>query len=119
MPITAVGAGINGNLMVDGHVVIAVVVESLRGAPLVTTVAGRLPRSQGELALGATTMRQLGLHLGSQALVATAGNGALPRSVFRVVGEVVFPPSSQTGGLGTGALIPLADVLARRCPSRP
>jgi hypothetical protein len=115
--ITDVTVGITGNLVIDGHVVISLVAQNLRGRLLMTTVAGRLPSGQGEVALGATTLHQLGLHLGSTVLV-SAGK-ALPESRSRVVGEVVFAPNAQTGGLGTGALALLSNVLAKRCPPGP
>jgi ABC-type lipoprotein release transport system permease subunit len=100
----------------------AVPVESLaglsvRGGPLFSAVAGRLPRGPGEVALGAVTMRQVRAGLGDTVRVTVPAPGGRPRSApFRVVGMVSFPLISGTVGLGHGALYPLEGLTAVACP---
>ena len=73
--ITDIAIGGGGGVMIDGRVVSALAGAALRGPfPLVTSV-GRLPRTTSEVALGATTLRQLGAHVGSE----RAGHGRSSR----------------------------------------
>jgi ABC-type lipoprotein release transport system permease subunit len=117
--ISAITAGIGGDVTVDGKVVDALAGQSLRGPMLLTAVAGRLPRADGEVDLGATTMRQLGVHVGSLVKVTIPNSTASTGSSFRVVGSLAFPPDFGVGGLGTGAVFTLNGLLGGRCPPGP
>ena len=117
--ISAITAGIGGDVAIDGKVVDALAGQSLRGPLLLTTVTGRLPRADGEVDLGATTMRQLGVHIGSLVRVTISNSPASRSSSFRVVGSSAFPPDFGVGGLGTGAVFTINGLLGGRCPPGP
>jgi hypothetical protein len=91
-----------------------------RGPLLLSAADGRLPAGRGEIALGASTMRQARAHIGSVVQVGvTAPDGAARRASFRVVGLVSFPSDFGTGGLGTGAALTTAGYTAAQCPPSP
>jgi hypothetical protein len=74
-----------------------------RGPLLLSAADGRLPGRRGEVALGASTMRQARAHIGSVVQVGvTSPDGAARTAPFRVVGLVSFPVTSGPGGLGPG-----------------
>jgi hypothetical protein len=90
------------------------------GPPLLSAADGRLPSGRGEIALGASTMRQAHAHIGSVVQVdVTSSDGAARSAPFRVVGLVSFPSDFGTGGLGTGAALTTAGYIAAQCPSSP
>jgi FtsX-like permease family len=66
-------------------------------------VAGRLPRVPGEIALGASTASELGVHLGDDVDLAFGAS----KSRVKVVGTIVMPALgpflSDRAGLGNGA----------------
>ena len=113
--ITDIAIGGGGGVMIDGRVVSALAGAALRGPfPLVASV-GRLPRTTSEVALGATTLRQLGAHVGSGVRVTVQQpTGGSRTSWYRVTGTTVFAPSDGTGGLGTGAIFTLDGLLSPR-----
>ena len=122
--IADITAGVSGEFLVDGTLVPVIAGYSIRGPLLATVIDGRLPNAVGgadnEVAMGATTLRQLGLHVGSTVRVAPTGKAHLiPSAPYRVVGTVVLSPDTQTGGLGTGAAFNLGDLLHRQCPRGP
>ncbi|HZC64416.1 MAG TPA: FtsX-like permease family protein [Streptosporangiaceae bacterium] len=91
-----------------------------RGPLLLSAADGRLPAGRGEVALGASTMRQARAHLGSVVQVGVTSPGGAARSApFRVVGLVSFPSDFGTGGLGTGAALTTAGYTAAQCPPSP
>ena len=57
---------------------------------LATTISGHLPQSGTEVALGATTQAQLGVHIGSLVRVRVGRTVEKSPPLFRVVGTVVF-----------------------------
>jgi hypothetical protein len=61
----AITAGISGDVAIDGRSVNALAGQSFRGPLLLTPINGRLPGTSHEITLGATTMRQVGAHVGS------------------------------------------------------
>ena len=80
-------------------------------------VSGRLPRRDGEIALGARTLRALDASVGST-VRAHANDGAV--RPLRVVGRVVLPgvgtyPGSDKTALGEGAVV-TAHALSRLGP---
>jgi FtsX-like permease family len=118
--ITGITGGIGDDVKINGKTVDALAGDSIRGSLLLTTVNGRSPRSDHEIALGATTMSAVHAHVGSTVAVSapTPGGGAHTSS-YRVVGTTVFPPDFGAGGLGTGAVFTLGGFLDTQCPPGP
>jgi hypothetical protein len=86
----------------------------VRGHAAPTLIEGRLPTTDDEIALGATTMRAEGVGLGDRLVVTGPAGRPLAE---RVVGRVVLPgiadyAGSDQAALGVGALLS-ADGLAR------
>ena len=107
--ISGISAGAGGDVSINGRIVVALAGQSIRGPALVTTVNGRLPRAADQVALGATTLRQVGAHIGSLVRVTAPRPGGGTRTAwYRVTGTTVFPPESGSGGLGTGAVFTLS-----------
>jgi FtsX-like permease family len=96
--------GDHGIIEIDGTVVPAIGVTTGRG-PLLspTLLLGRPPRTGREIVLGASTLRQFGLHVGDTVTVMVPGQ----RLRDRIVGEAVFPNFGQGSftptDLGVGA----------------
>ena len=65
------------------------------GATDPVLVAGRGPTGPAEIALGATTLRRVHARIGDTVLVGAETNGgrAPPPIRFRIVGEIIVPPS--------------------------
>jgi hypothetical protein len=100
-------------LEIGGKTVGAVAMQPGRGVPLIDVVRGRAPLRADEIALGATTLRNLHSHIGDSLDV---GIGSVRQS-FRIVGQAVFPrfapyPASEPTGLGVGGALTL-DGLRR------
>jgi hypothetical protein len=118
--ITVITMGGSGGVMIDGRVVSAIAGASLRGPLTLVASGGRLPRAASEVALGATTLRQLGAHVGSDVRVTVPQPaGGTRTSWYRVTGTAVFAPSDGTGGLGTGAAFTLDGLLTPQCGRLP
>ncbi len=79
--------------------------DAIRGSLHPPVLEGRWPRLASEIALGGTTMHQLGTHVGAD--IAVAGTG--PATV-RVVGRAVFQDNGFGSGLGEGAGMTLAGL---------
>jgi hypothetical protein len=114
--ISDITIGISGDISIDGRNVDSIAGQSLRGPLLVTSTDGQPPRADDEVALGATTLRQVGAHIGSfvQVKVPRPGGGTRT-SAFRVVGTAVFSPDFSTAGLGQGAVFTLGALTGSRC----
>jgi hypothetical protein len=98
----------------------AITTTAVRGPTLLSAVRGRLPRGPGEVALGVSTLRRTGSHLGSPVTVTVTDPDGTQRSArFRVVGLVAFPGDLATGGLGTGVALTTAGYLSAACPPGP
>jgi hypothetical protein len=108
----------SAQLSVNQADVRALAVSAARGPLLLSSVAGRLPAAVGEIALGPSTMRTVGVSLGGTVTVTVPGldDGRPRRARFRVVGVLAFPGEFATGGLGTGAALTTAAFLAAQCP---
>ncbi len=113
-------AGIGVDTSINGKIVNALGGQALRGSILLTAVNGRLPSAANEVALGASTMRQVGAHVGSLVHVSvTGGRGRVRTSSYRVVGTATFPPDFGVDGLGTGAFFTVEGLLGNQCPAGP
>ncbi len=105
-----------GDTPINKVVVGVIPATSLRGPLLFSTVDGHLPAGPGQIGLGATTMRQVGAHLGSVVHM-TARNRTV---AFRVVSEVSFPViAGGVVSLGTGALVTINGLFDAFCPPGP
>ncbi len=95
-------------------------VQSLRGPVLLSTVGGDLPRGDGEIGLGAATMRQVHAHVGSLLRVGFTGPSGAKRTVpFRVVSTIPIPVVGGFAGLGNGAVVTLTGYEDAVCPPGP
>ena len=95
-------------LDVDGATVTALGIHGARGRVGPTIVAGRAPRTDDEIALGARTLDRVGASIGDVVHVQPDSGGDPVR--LRVVGRVVLPglgtyPGSDKTALGDGALL--------------
>ena len=97
----------------DGVTVTALGVAPRKGEVGSTIVAGRAPRADDEVALGAKTLDRIGVSVGDTVRAKPdAGGKATP---LRVVGRVVLPglgtyPGSDKTALGEGALLTRAAL---------
>ena len=88
------------NIQLDGRPATALAYTQLRGGPIdPDVVSGRAPNAPNEVALGATTLRVLGKHVGDTVQLA-ARSTTLD---YRIVGTVVFPSLGQAQPLADGA----------------
>jgi ABC-type lipoprotein release transport system permease subunit len=106
-------------LNVDGRHVRAVVVRAVRGPALISSVDGRLPAGDQDIALGAATLRGLGAATGDPVRVTVDDpvTGAARTTRFQVTGRASFAPSFGTGGFGTGAALTVDGLLRAQCPA--
>ncbi len=115
--VTAITAGLSGDVSINGHTVAALGGQSIRGSLLLTTITGRLPAASDEVTMGTGTLREVGAHVGSVVRVSVpSAHGGTRTSAYRVVGVASFPPDFGTGGLGTGAVFDFAGFGARCTP---
>lgn len=73
--------------------------EQVKGSQHPPTSEGSWPGTEGEVALGARTMRQLGVGIGDTVTVSAGGT----QTDLEVVGKAVFPDFGFGPGLGEGA----------------
>jgi ABC-type lipoprotein release transport system permease subunit len=97
--VAAMAAVCYENIEVNGRAVTGWGWTPVRGDIEPEVVTGRVPRTPGEVALGATTLRATHTEIGST-VVARSPLGS--RS-YRVVGEVVFPQFTDPQALADGA----------------
>ena len=96
----------------------AIAVRPVRGRALLSVASGRLPNGDGQISLGAATMRQTGAQNGSIVQVTVTGPTGVTHTVpFRVVGSTSFPSDFGTGGLGAGAAMTVDSYLDALCPA--
>ena len=83
-------------------------ITPVKGSVLPPFTLGRAPRTSDEIALGATTIRELGLTVGDHVVVT---NGSLRRSLL-VTGQMVLNPSvvNDQVPFGHGALMTLGGL---------
>ena len=118
--VSAITEGFITQTSVNNVEVGAVAITAIRGQPLVSPVDGHVPNGDGQVALGATTMRHTRAHLGSLVRVAVPlPSGGHRTASFRVVSQVSFPGFSGAVSLGTGAAFTVAGFDAVACPPGP
>jgi putative ABC transport system permease protein len=115
--ITAVMVAATDEVSINGHDVVALAGRAVRGPMLLSTVDGRLPTGDQGIALGVTTLHEVGAHVGSVVRVTVQRPTGSARTVpFRVVGTASFPSDAGGGGLGTGSAFTMAGYLNAVCP---
>jgi len=115
--VTRISRGVDATTVINRVTVGGLAGEQVRGAPLFSAMAGRLPSGPGEVALGAATMREVGAGLGDVVRVTVPAPGGHHRTTpFTVVGMVSFPLLNGSASLGHGALYTLDGLTAAACP---
>jgi hypothetical protein len=117
--VEAISIGFGRAVSIGGTSIQVLAGEPIRGPVLLSTVEGQFPASVGQIALGSTTLRDVGAHLGSVVRVTFRVPGSGARTVpLRVVGEVAFPIGigNENTGLGTGAAMSSNGYLDAGCP---
>jgi hypothetical protein len=112
--VEAISIGIGRAVSIGGTSIQVVAGEAIRGPVLLSTVEGQFPHAAGQIALGSTTLRDIGAHVGSLIPVTFQVPGGGARTVpLRVVGEAAFPIGigNENTGLGTGAAMTINGLL--------
>jgi hypothetical protein len=118
--VTGITRGFGTEISIDKVTVGAVAGTPLRGGLLLATVSGHVPSADGQIGLGAATMRQVGAHVGSVVLVTvTPPSGGKRTVAFRVVSEISFPVLAGIAGLGSGAAFTISGYEDAACPPGP
>ena len=118
--VTGVTEGETVDLSIDKLSLGSVAATALRGQAAFSIVSGHFPDRDRQIALGGTTLRQVGAHLGSAVqITVTTPSGASRTLPFRVVSQVSFPVIGGTVSLGTGAVLTNAAYEAAVCPPSP
>jgi len=116
--IDAIMLAATGEVSINGHDVLAVAGQTVRGPLLLSKVDGRLPTGDHDMTLGVTTLHQVGAHVGSVLGVTVQLPSGGSRTVpFRVVGTASFPSDAGGGGLGTGSAFTMAGYQNAVCPA--
>ena len=117
--VSGIMKGFAAQVSVNKVAVGAGVVTPIKGRVLLSTVSGHVPDGDGQIGLGATTMRQAGAHLGSVVRVTVSSPSGRRRAVpFRVVSQISFPVLSGLS-LGTGSAFTSAGYQNAACPPGP
>jgi hypothetical protein len=90
---------LNNRIRVDG-----LALKQVKGEITPVVLAGRAPLRAGEVAVGAKTLRDLHLDIGQQVRLTIPAIAGL-NPLFRIVGTVVLPPTSDASRLGVGVVI--------------
>ena len=118
--VTDVTLGYASFVNVDGKSVGMIVYRSVRGDPLLTAVTGHLPDADGQIGLGAATMRALHVSVGSAVSVTVETPSGSRRTMpFRVTSEISFPVLAGVTALGTGSATTLGAYADVACPMGP
>jgi ABC-type lipoprotein release transport system permease subunit len=119
--VTKVTYGFAGKYVKIGTVTVeGVFVNVAKGPMAFSLVNGRYPKGDDQMLLGATTMSQAHLHVGSWVSVSLVNSsGKEEARTLQVVGTVTLPPTFSIGGLGVGAVLPLGAALDIACLGSP
>jgi ABC-type lipoprotein release transport system permease subunit len=95
------------DVVLGGRSIPALGIDPSRGRVAPSLVSGRVPKRANEIALGARTLRALGVNVGDTVAARLQSGGA---ESLRVVGRVVLPgfgtyPGSDKTALGEGAVV--------------
>jgi ABC-type lipoprotein release transport system permease subunit len=95
-----------------------VLIEDVKGPLTFPVVGGDLPDTDQQIALGSSTLRQLGAHIGSIVPLTTLTPfHGVHTAPFEVVGTTSFAPTWGSGGLGTGVLLTVDGAKEAVCGS--
>lgn len=119
--VTKVTWGFSGEYIQVGTTPVEGIFAKVAKGPMAfSLVDGHYPKGDSQIALGATTLHQAGLHVGSRTKVTITGpSGTASSRWFTVVGSVALPPTFSIGGLGVGAVLPFHAALLTACSSSP
>lgn len=118
--VTRITLGTSQEISVNGKTVDTVAGTAIRGPILLSMVNGHFPHRDNQISLGVTTMHQVGAHIGSFVRVAVpTPTGGTHTARFQVVSTVSMPGDVGSGGLGTGAAMPLPALFDAACPPGP
>ena len=118
--VTGITVGSAVEISVNQEAVGAIAATPIRGQLLLSAVNGHLPVADDQVGLGATTMRQVGAHVGSLVRVTvTPPSGGKRTATFRVVSQVSFPVLAGAVSLGSGAVLTTAGYDDTACPRGP
>jgi len=95
-----------GQARVDSVTVGLAGMQPVKGDLAPTTLSGRLPSADDEIALGRLTAKKLGAEVGTDLKVVTDG-GVLR---FRVTGLAVVPPIDELDGVGQDAVVTMGGL---------
>jgi hypothetical protein len=117
--VTALAAGNVGRVTLANGPVPAVGLDQLRGQVSPPIVGGRMPETDGEIAVGSRTLERLGLGVGDSVEATVPATG--DQLSLRIVGKAVFSnfdtySGSDSTKLGEGALV-TTTTLARLGPA--
>ena len=117
--ITAIMLTAQDEVSINGVSVLAIAGQAVRGPLLMSTVDGRPPTGNGDIALGTSTLHQVGADVGSVVHVTMQLPAGGTRTVpFRVVGTASFPPDAGFGGLRRGIGLHVGRLPERCVPAR-
>jgi FtsX-like permease family len=116
--ISNISEGSGTEVTINGTTVGALVVTAIRGPLLVSIASGHLPRLH-QIGLGATTMRQIGAHVGSVVRVSFSSSRQKRTVPLRVVSQVALPILDGGTSLGTGAVFSIKGYEGAACPPGP
>jgi hypothetical protein len=103
---------------INGKHVRTVAITPVRGAALLSTLDGRLPRGDRDIMLGVATMRATGARVGGTVRVTVADPDGVPHvASFHVIGRASL--NAGTGGLGNGAVMTTRAFVSTQCPAGP
>jgi FtsX-like permease family len=115
--VTGITEGIGTEISVNHVAIGALAGTAIRGQLLLSTVNGHLPLTDDEIGLGATTMRQVGTHVGALVHVTVSSpSGRRQTATFHVVSQVSFPVIGGAVSLGSGAVLTTAGYEDIVCP---
>ena len=119
--ITGITLGTGGTVSIGNVPVTTFGAGAVRGPVFLSVVNGRFP-GRNQIALGSTTMRQVGAHVGSVLPVTLhLPSGGTSTVRLHVVGTVALPTgiAADQTGLGIGAAISLDEFFHAACPPGP
>ncbi|HUC12928.1 MAG TPA: ABC transporter permease, partial [Acidimicrobiales bacterium] len=115
--VAGISIGFGRAVSIHGTSIQVLAGQPIRGPILLSTIGGRFPDAAGQIALGSTTLRDVGAHIGSLVPATFVVPGGTRTVRLRVVGEVAFPIGfgNENTGLGTGAAMSIKGFLDAAC----
>jgi putative ABC transport system permease protein len=103
---------------INGKHVPTVAMTAIRGAALLSSLDGRLPRGDRDIMLGVATMHATGARVGGTVQVTVSDLKGVPHEArFHVIGRASL--NAGTGGLGNGAVMTISAFVSAQCPAGP